>query len=532
MSIPKTRCHVLAADDEYWIREKIRNLLDWEALNLVFLEPVSDGEQALQILKKNQVDVLITDINMPFLNGLELISAVKKIAPDMPIIVLSGYDDFALVREALRAGVMDYLLKPVNKADLLTVLERAVSRVSTSESKAESEALVRDKMSEAASLLRDRELSECLSEEVSPTKTQEIDLDLQTAFFTPILVQFSIQANVQLFQGGVELSSKIKSILTHAAEKNALAVFKNIYVRGEYVALLQGDSSCVTTIAESIAESCSTIFDYVPFVAVGRECYSFQELAFSYRQMCSALLTLPSRSNRLAFVRELPSFSPQKRIEDEQEKRLTIAIQNKNRNLVESILFNEIGLSSCEDWPLIEVKQTSEYLLGLLFRRANGHLLSSLEAENFSAQLDSAFNARNFDLLYLTLEQALDELLGDPQSGPVSDSMKNVVREIQDDIEQNFYTDLSLNYYAQRYRVDRSYLSKSFKQITGINLMTAIASTRIEAAVRYIKRGELSLSEIAEVVGYEEFNRVFKKIIGSSPSDYRNAIEKEKKNRE
>jgi two-component system response regulator YesN len=127
---------VLAVDDEYWIRENLKTIINWEANSFHFLEPAEDGEQALAVVYKENPDILITDISMPFMYGTDLIKEVCNQFPKIICIALSGYSEFEFVRGALVAGAIDYLLKPISKEDLLEVLKIAVSQISAQSTEA------------------------------------------------------------------------------------------------------------------------------------------------------------------------------------------------------------------------------------------------------------------------------------------------------------------------------------------------------------------------------------------------------------
>ena len=121
---------VLFADDEYWTREKIRRIIDWEKYSLEFLEPAADGEEVLKRIGEEKPDILITDINMPYLNGVELLKKIKEVQPQLLTFVISGYDDFDYVKESFMSGAINYLMKPVNKIDLVNALSNALDRKS------------------------------------------------------------------------------------------------------------------------------------------------------------------------------------------------------------------------------------------------------------------------------------------------------------------------------------------------------------------------------------------------------------------
>jgi len=102
---------VVLVEDEVFVRTSIKNMISWEAINLHFCGEAQDGEAALPLIQQARPDILITDIKMPFMDGLQLSRTVKKSLPDIKIIILSGHDEFDFAQEALRIGVTEYILK-------------------------------------------------------------------------------------------------------------------------------------------------------------------------------------------------------------------------------------------------------------------------------------------------------------------------------------------------------------------------------------------------------------------------------------
>ena len=169
---------VLIADDEYWIRESLRTALDWPAYGMSFLEPASDGEEALAALKSQKVDILITDINMPYLSGVELIRQAQSVSPQTAILVLSGYSDYEYVRQALLAGALDYLLKPISKASLLEALDKAIEEVLKRQREERDRTELQKKLSAAASAMIDRDFSELLHAARHQAQAQDVEAQL------------------------------------------------------------------------------------------------------------------------------------------------------------------------------------------------------------------------------------------------------------------------------------------------------------------------------------------------------------------
>ena len=120
---------VLAADDEFWSRENIRNLIPWEEYSLEFLEPACDGEEVIERIAEEKPDIILTDINMPFLSGLELLQRLQNEYPEIITIAISGYDDFDKVKGVFVSGGLDYLLKPVDADDLVGAVEKLKNKL-------------------------------------------------------------------------------------------------------------------------------------------------------------------------------------------------------------------------------------------------------------------------------------------------------------------------------------------------------------------------------------------------------------------
>ena len=119
---------VFLVEDEFIVREGIKNI-NWEAHGLSFVGEASDGELAFPLIKKKHPDIVITDICMPFMDGLELSRLIKKELPQTKILILSGHEEFEYAKDAIQIGVEEYLLKPINSDELLQVVRRAADKI-------------------------------------------------------------------------------------------------------------------------------------------------------------------------------------------------------------------------------------------------------------------------------------------------------------------------------------------------------------------------------------------------------------------
>lgn len=129
MGETETMLKIFLAEDEIVMREGIRNNIAWQEEGFEFVGEASDGELAYPMIQKLKPDILITDIRMPFMDGLELSRIVKQELPDTSILILSGYGEFDYAKEAISIGVEDYLLKPVTSAQLLEAIRRIAEKI-------------------------------------------------------------------------------------------------------------------------------------------------------------------------------------------------------------------------------------------------------------------------------------------------------------------------------------------------------------------------------------------------------------------
>ncbi|HEY9595175.1 MAG TPA: response regulator [Spirochaetia bacterium] len=530
---------LLIADDEYWVRENLRNLVDWGELRIELAEPAADGEEAVRRIEAERPDILITDINMPFVSGNDVIRFARERTPPVVVIALSGYSDFAFVRDALLCGAIDYILKPITRSALLAVLEKAVAALDARRTVEREKLDANEKLLHATSIVRDRELSALIAEDETVPEGVVSDLELRFAAFSLALVRL-VRRRTSAGSPPIGTAAKeleIKTCLSRLVE--GAVVFQNVYSRNEYILLSGLGPAELDRLCHEVPRRLAGQTDLRVSVAVSDSHFSFSETRAAYREARSALM-VRSLAGESAVIRSgiARGVSLRERITPEQEKRLLVALQTRNKTLAREVMFDQIGLAACkrDNWLFAEVKRTAGYLAALIIHHADPGVTSRdvVTMENFTWLLDEALEDQDVSEMCSLLDQLLDEAIEEPGAGGTSSSMRGTVHAVQALIDEEYFTDLSLTALARRFRIDPSYLSKSFKQETGCNIMLAIAKKRIEKAKEYIQHGDsgrkdLSLADVSYLVGYEDysyFNRVFRKIAGLSPSAYKGAVQR------
>jgi len=193
---------VFIADDEHIVLEGIRNSIDWDSSDFSFAGEATDGELALSMIHDVKPDILITDIKMPFMDGLELARTLKKIQPWIRIIILSGHDEFEFAKEAISIGVEDYILKPFTSEVLLKSLKKVSDRLDVERKQIKDISDMRTELENNAQLIKNRFLTEVVlgSAESSSVlqKATELNIDLIGRYYKIIISDLIILMEIIL----------------------------------------------------------------------------------------------------------------------------------------------------------------------------------------------------------------------------------------------------------------------------------------------------------------------------------------------
>lgn len=198
MGETETMLKIFLAEDEIVMREGIRNNIAWQEEGFEFVGEASDGELAYPMIQKLKPDILITDIRMPFMDGLELSRIVKQELPDTSILILSGYGEFDYAKEAISIGVEDYLLKPVTSAQLLEAIRRIAEKFTAGEADRK-----RQKRKEQRTLTKRRLFRHIVSGEHSFSEVlkeaREQEIELAAERYNVLMLQLFFEDGTETF---------------------------------------------------------------------------------------------------------------------------------------------------------------------------------------------------------------------------------------------------------------------------------------------------------------------------------------------
>lgn len=519
---------VLIADDEYWTREKLRRMIEWEKYSLECLRPAENGEEVLRRMKEEQPDILITDINMPYVNGVELLKEIQQNYPDVISFVISGYDDFDYVKDSFLAGSVNYLLKPVSKMDLVNALSRALEKISEKQSR-------RQELQKTASLIQDREFSQLLDKKDIPLVpgsglSCKEDYNGASLMLVKIHNMQELAKQYQYDQYLISWSVK-KKLLELAGGEKGILVFNYIYRSNEFLLMVKPEYDRAELLAVKILNYFGENIASPVTVVVSGQVYSLESMNQIYTQMISALMTRTFAQQNQIIHCEEQTMIQKRKIEtpfgDRQAQELRQLLRKKKGKAAKDYIREQIMTAEqTELWTYLDMRQTVKKIVNVIQEQFADKMdaQTAVDMENFADLADRTTGMMDQQALCELLDEIVDYVIAMDEI-KVADTTRELVKQAAAYIDAHYYEDLTLASLAEQFFVEHSYFSRLFRQEMGENVMLYIARTRIRHAMEYIREGEKSLTEIALLTGYDDytyFNRVFRKMTGQSPREYRN----------
>lgn len=532
---------VLAADDEFWSRENIRSLIPWEEYSLEFLEPACDGEEVLERIPEEKPDIILTDINMPFLSGLELLERLQKEYPDIITIAISGYDDFDKVKGVFVSGGLDYLLKPVGKEELVKVLTKALGVLEDRENAKRQDETSRIQEHKLSSFLEDSEYSALLSGKLYGQSASQTHISSTSTFseVATLMVKFyNITEIAERFDhDNLQMSWNIKSRLkelTGSAENPI--IFNNSNKMSEFLIVETADAKALKSLAENILKE-FPLQEYGPVsVVLHEQTSSLDDIGTIYRELVAALVTRPFSRNHCILscpeeknngeIQTIGKLAPA-----HMETELYHLLLTGQKAETEKLIFKTCDFRHCDNgsWSYLDVKQYAGRITGILYRYVQEKCPElTAQAEEAMDNIDYYMKCLNAPSLFASLKILLDSLWesGEDKSSDSSSIMQQV-EQIHRYIERSYHENITLTALAEQYHMDASYLSRIFSQKYGETIIAFLTRIRMEKAAELMKDQDKKLETISFLVGYDDYNyfsRVFRKKMGCSPREYRNNL--------
>ncbi len=522
---------VFLADDEIVVREGIRNNFPWEETEFSLLGEAPDGEMALAMVQDIKPDILITDIRMPFMDGLELCRALKAIMPWMYIIIISGYDDFAYAREAISIGVREYLLKPVSVQELKQVLFRIGEEIRNEKLKQANLRMYRDQLASSSELLKQKLLSDLLS-----GIPQEEIVERARALHAGVTANRYL---VMVVDPGSETVSaedlrSAESVILRLVNNSGGAVYM-CRLLGRFVLLVMGDDDADVEertygLAQSLRYDIERNTALKPLLTIGTTVKTLKDVPASYRDAGELLskMTASEEGNRDRRILGMLDIAPAESLQlmDVKMPRIYERLRHASLADVDGVLAEclaEMGPTAAKSKLMINYLFVDIVLVASRIVRDLGGVPKEVIPAAFENEDKNAVATNVEETFALAREVISKALEFRDEQGSARYGM--VLRKAKAYIGKHFTNpELTLRQVAGEVALSNNHFCTVFSQETGLTFTEYITTLRIEKAKELLRDKQMRTSDVAAAIGYNDphyFSYLFKKYTEMSPRDFR-----------
>lgn len=528
---------IMLVDDEEEVRKAMIRKMNWEQLGFTVVGDAENGEDALEKLEMLEPDVIMTDIRMPYMDGLTLIARIREQYPFIKVLIFSGYDDFEYAKQAIKLNVTEYILKPVNGEELAEILKRV--KVSLDEEIEQRRNISKLQESYLGSLPILRELF--LNDLVRRTtdvprvvpKLREYGIDILDArqwLAAVIHVEQMEQTEERVLSQYQELIpiSVRELVEDHLKTYCRFATFNSL--EGiTVIAAVDGDNTetGLVNLLNDICKESRRMLEVAITIGIGHSCDTLLEINRSYQTAVDALgYRAIVGCGRTIYINDVEPVSRGKlQLDAEGEAELTAAIKFGPKEQIGTVIRN---LAARMDDAKVHASQYQVYMLSVincmirLMQQYDLNMGEMFDSEDLYADMFKEVSHKEaFAEGLIPVACRMNEALNQERDR----TTRKVILEAKAYIQENYSDpDLSVEMLCRYLHMSPAYFSTVFKKETGQTYVNYVTEVRLQKAVELLKETDDKTYKIAQKVGYQEqnyFSYVFKKRYGVSPTKYR-----------
>ena len=503
---------VLIVDDEYLEGILIEKSFDWEGNGFRIVSTATNGREALDDFVKYNPDLVLTDINMPFMDGLELSAAIKELDRDTEIIIISGFNEFKYAQKGITIGVRSYILKPIDRAELESAVMKAKKLIESAGSKSKHRDVI----------------VESFFQKLINGASDEADFDTEDlGIYATFIERDVVCVNMQKGQSAQEGLDAVKAVCSRLEPEYKYYNFRDYQGNAIFLICLPEDTEKGLNDLKWIFTDINKKAGLSLRIALSEGAAGAEDIAQAYRQTQSVLAIFD-----VLKIFETASYSTIETLNlklsssfQSYLKKFTLYLKNamKDRALeVLDMYMNDMKASCMADQNAVKtIVFEVTYAISNIMSGLNGSLSDILGEKSVYKTLT---NINTFTSAREVLEKCVSnciEFSAAVYNSKTPDSLSKVIKFIDDN-----YTnpDLSLKMVASRYYLNESYLSRTFKMNMKKSFVEYIMEKRMEQAITFIKESALKNYQIAEAVGINDpnyFGQCFKKYTGVTVNQFR-----------
>ncbi len=538
---------LVVVEDEIWMREALRTAFDWTSLGVCLAGEASDGQQALALIETERPEIVLLDIRMPLMNGLELLKQINTRSIETNVIIISAYRDFEYAQEAVKLGAFDYVVKPIFEDQLIDVIQRCLERLTIKQEKMYEFENMTGSYKESLPLARQKFIENVLGDDHHelPDRTEEKLKKLGIPIDPNMLGIMSI---VVYDWGNKGEDKKSRSMLRSTIGTIATEAIRETY---DAIACTAGDEDNDVVVLFSpltegdkardrpmIAEKCDEMIEKISQmvdvdVSVGYSRYGMLSNAkdgLKEAANSAAMAFFEGNGKSYHLPSAFPAACGHIAIFPHKgwEQSLLLALKMKDLDAVDRLcdeLIQHVNQLR-GPFPPLSIMQSFRISFQRLFDQWMDSLQPEEDSISYYYKIKETWESSKRTLGNIK-SFLLDSLRLTSEERHVQQAHKKLIQTAVAYINEKFKDDVTLNDVSDHLYISPWYLSKLFHERIGITFSKYVVSLKINEAKQLLAQTNMRIYEVAEEVGYSNFRhfaKTFKSVEGVTPSQYRNQI--------
>lgn len=533
---------ILLADDEEEVRKGIIRKINWEQVGFEVAGDAENGQDALEKIEQLKPDVVMTDIRMPYMDGLALSAKIRQKYPSIKILIFSGYDDFEYAQQAIKLNVTEYILKPVNGEELTEILNRVRENLDEEIEQRRNVSLLRESYRNSLPILRELFLNDLVRgtapEDTIEKNLREYEVDILDArkWVTAVLHTETDERTgkaetqpLMLHQQQELIPISVRQLAEDKLKEYfRFAIFNS--TSGITVLAAIDEKNTQTQLIDLLGDICKEtqrILEVTVTAGVGHSSSSLEQIDKSYRSAVDALgyKTIVGAGNTIYINDVEPMGRGKLELDSKDEEELKNAIKFGTPAVIEDVVQRLVGRM---DDARVHTRQYQIYIFSLincmiqLLQQQDMDLGQMFETDkDYINFLSNAEKWEEFSRWLIRTACRMNETMNRRRDS----TAHQVIRDAKRYIQENYWNpNLSVEMLCRELHMSPAYFSTMFKKETGQTYITYLTEFRLKKAVELLGSTEDKTYVIAQKVGYQEpnyFSYVFKKRFGVSPTKFR-----------
>lgn len=534
---------IILVDDEEEVRKSIIKQIDWESAGFQVVGDAENGEDALEKIEVLEPDVVLTDIRMPYMDGLTLAEKIRQRYPSTKVVIFSGYDDFEYAQKAIKLNVTEYILKPVNVEELTSILKRIKSNLDEEIEEKRNVSRLRENYRKSLPIIREQFFNDMvhrrLADDLIESKLREYDIPI-TGARKWIIAAIDVEKSDDRSKKTPSLHEEEElipiSVMQIVREKLKsycrFSLFQSTAEAGMVVIAALDDDNTTTGLIDVLGDICKEtkrILEVPVTIGIGHSVTGLSKITGSYQSAVEALgYKAVVGSGITIYINDMePVGSGKLEFDNSDESDFISAVKFGPDEKIEAVM---VRISGKLESARVHYRQQQVYVFGVLntviqmIQQYDLNLEEILGGElEYLSVIDKLQKREEFGEWLLKTARKMNQAINQERDM----TTRQVIQQAKQYIMDNYQNpDLSVEMICRHLHMSPAYFSTMFKKETGQAYIAYLTEIRLNKAVELLNKTDDKTYVIASKVGYQEqnyFSYVFKKKFGVSPTKFRGA---------